>query len=85
VYRYPIAFSVLFLPLSITRFIYFTHGISHVSSLATLSAATIYDLCGLVEVVIFFKIRRGLLLFGDSESESIPTIVLLDDEVKPLE
>jgi hypothetical protein len=95
VYRYPIAFSVLVLPLSIVRFIHFgqiARGMSSLASSATIGGTAIYDLHGLVEVVIFFQTRQGLLLFGQDhdglemdmdrilKNESIPMIGLDDEE-----
>jgi hypothetical protein len=91
--RYPVAFSVLVLPLSIVRFIHFiqvAQGMARLPSSATISGTAIYNLSGLVEVVLFFHTRQGLLLFGQDDgfmdmehalkNESIPMIGFDDEE-----
>lgn len=67
---YPVVYSVLVIPLSVVRWIQFAQeakGPSHVPFSATLSVEALFNLAGVIDVVVFFTTRRGLLLFGDDE------------------
>jgi hypothetical protein len=57
-------FSVLLIPETVVRWSKANHSYP-----ATLSCQTLFDLIGLVDVVVFFTTRRGLLLFGEDEYE----------------
>jgi hypothetical protein len=57
---YPLAYSVLLLPLSIVRWSAFDH--KHVSSTAMLSVMSIYSLSGAVNVFLLVIVRPYLLL-----------------------
>ena len=58
---YPLAYSFIVLPLTVTRWSLFSHH--HVSSAATFFAISIFYLSGAINVVLFLIIRPGLLLF----------------------
>jgi hypothetical protein len=65
-HRYPFVYSILVIPLSVVRWISFhqlAKGALHVPSAATLSVEVLFTLIGFVDVVLFFKTRRGILLF----------------------
>ncbi|KAI0276633.1 hypothetical protein BGY98DRAFT_694003 [Russula aff. rugulosa BPL654] len=58
---YPLAYSLMVLPLSIARWLQFSHH--HVSSAATLFGSTVFHLSGAINVLLFLIIRPELLLF----------------------
>jgi hypothetical protein len=72
--RYPIAYAIVIVPVSITRWIGFKQEIAgeedHVSSAAKLFAITIFALSGLVNVLLFLITRPNLLLFGEQAKHS---------------
>jgi hypothetical protein len=58
---YPLAYSLVVLPLTIARWLLFSNH--HVSSAATFFAISIFYLSGAINVVLFLIIRPELLLF----------------------
>jgi hypothetical protein len=74
--RYPLAFCVLILPLSIARWIAFVSEYaskkSPVPSAPTIAFNALYNLTGLVDVILFLTTRRGLLLFEGGNQDVNP-------------
>jgi hypothetical protein len=66
--RYPLVYSIMVIPKSVTRLIDLA---SHSNNPAaeTMGFQIFYTLIGFVDVVVFFTTRRGLLLFGNDELE----------------
>jgi len=62
---YPISYLILVTPLSVTRWLTFTGHFP--SPAATVAAAVIFKLSGLVNVIVFMLTRPGLLLFRRNE------------------
>lgn len=61
--RYPIAYSVVILPMSIVRWIMFgSLRSSSIPSAATLAVVTLFHLSGAVNVLLLVFARPGLLL-----------------------
>jgi len=58
---YPLAYSLVVLPISITRWLLSSHH--HVSSAAMFFANSMFYLSGTINVLLFLIIRPGLLLF----------------------
>ncbi|KAI0276635.1 hypothetical protein BGY98DRAFT_1097990 [Russula aff. rugulosa BPL654] len=71
---YPLAYSLMVLPLSIARWLQFSHH--HVSSAATFFGSTIFHLSGAINVLLFLIIRPELLLFPRPEQLDEEEIVL---------
>jgi len=79
---YPAAYTVIVLPLTIARWLLFTHH--GVTSTVTFFAISVFYLSGAINVVLFLIFKPRLLLFhrpeehGDSESEvelaSLPSV-----------
>jgi hypothetical protein len=68
--RYPIAYTLLVLPLSIARWISFTRPDETVPSWATFLVNTIYNLSGFVNVFLLLVLRRTSgLLGGENDDE----------------
>lgn len=68
--RYPLAYSIVVLPLSIVRWMTFSAaahdcGRSKISAAATLAAASLHGCFGFVNVLLLLKTRQALLLFDD--------------------
>ena len=62
---YPLGYSLVILPLTIARWLQFSHH--HVSPAATFFAASIFHLSGAINVLLFLIIRPELLLFPRPE------------------
>ena len=66
-HRYPVMYTITVMPLSVVRFIQFgqeRHGRqSHIPPGATFGVESLWNLNGVVDVVLFFLTRQGLLLF----------------------
>src|SRR3984885_10952106 len=62
---YPLAYSLVILPLTIARWLQFSHH--HVSSTVTFVAASIFHLSGAINVPLFLITRKQLLLFPRPE------------------
>jgi hypothetical protein len=62
-------FSILVIPLTTVRWIEFKTSL-HVPSEWPLIVHALFDLVGFVDVVLFFKTRRGLLLFEKFEDDT---------------
>ena len=72
---YPLVFCVLVLPFSVGRWIAFTEEntgdrISRVSPATTMTVIALWNALGLVDVVLFFTTRQGLLLFGSDPRQT---------------
>ncbi|EIN11599.1 hypothetical protein PUNSTDRAFT_118927 [Punctularia strigosozonata HHB-11173 SS5] len=59
---YPVVYSAIILPLSVVRWI--TFATNHVPSAATFFVVTLFNLSGLVNVLMLLLVRSKLLLFG---------------------
>jgi len=70
---YPLAFAVIVLPLTITRWSSFDH--KHVSSAATFFSVFVFNLSGVVNVLLFLIVRPELLLFTPPEDFIEPQVV----------
>lgn len=60
---YPVAYSIVVLPVSVSRFIEFGNS-NGVPSAATFACVCLHDLFGAVNVVLLLTTRPNLLLFG---------------------
>jgi len=72
---YPLAYSLMVLPLSVARWSTFNH--KKESSAATFFAVSMFNLSGAINVLLFLIVRPQLLLFSDPEEFSEPEIVEL--------
>ncbi|KAI0246387.1 hypothetical protein BJV78DRAFT_1286463 [Lactifluus subvellereus] len=70
---YPLAYSLVLLPLHITRWSRFSH--KSVSSAATFFGISMYNLSGVIDVFLFLAVRPQLLLFTPPET--------IDPEIEP--
>ncbi|KAI0254073.1 hypothetical protein BJV78DRAFT_1388661 [Lactifluus subvellereus] len=73
-YNYPLAYSLVVLPLSIARWSQFSH--KSVSSAATFFGVSMYNLSGAINVFLFLAVRPQLLLFTPPEETIEPEIEL---------
>jgi len=73
---YPLAYSLMVLPLSIARWSLFNH--KKVSSLATFFGVSVFNLSGAINVLLFLIVRPELLLFSPPEEVGGPGVVLDD-------
>jgi hypothetical protein len=69
---YPLAYSLMVLPLSITRWLLFNH--KKISSATTFFAVSMFNLSGAINVLVFLIVRPQLLFssleeFSESEIE----------------
>ena len=64
--RYPLAYSIIVLPLSITRWLSFKHE-DKVPSAATFFSVSVFNLSGAINVLLFLVVRPELLLFDPSK------------------
>jgi hypothetical protein len=71
---YPLAYSIVVLPVSITRWLTFSHKDMDVPSAATFFSVSLHDLSGAINVLLFFIIRPELLLFIPPKEFSEPEI-----------
>ncbi|KAF8502191.1 hypothetical protein F5888DRAFT_1918898 [Russula emetica] len=78
---YPLAYSLVVLPISISRWLLFTHH--HVSSAATFFANSMFYLSGAINVLLFLIIRPELLLFRRPEELAEPEIELAPQGTGP--
>jgi len=60
-FRYPLAYSVVVLPLSVARWLLFSHH--SVPSAATFFGVSTFNFSGAVNVILFLIVRPKLLLF----------------------
>ncbi|KAN0129789.1 hypothetical protein V8E53_012454 [Lactarius tabidus] len=67
---YPLAYSLMVLPLSITRWSLFNH--KKVSSGATFFSVSVFNLSGAINVLLFLIVRPQLLLFSPPGEYSEP-------------
>ena len=73
--RYPLAYSLVVLPISITRWSVISH--KKVTSAAILFGETVYNLSGAINVLVFLIVRPQLLLFPHPEDISEPEASVL--------
>ena len=66
--RYPLVYSIMVIPKSVTRLIDLASH-SNIPTAETMGFQIFYTLIGFVDVMVFFATRRGLLLFGNDELE----------------
>src|SRR5258708_17847116 len=71
---YPLAYSLIVLPLTVARWLLFSHH--KVSPAATFFGDTMFCLSGAINVLLFLIIRPGLLLFPRPEELAEPEIEL---------
>ncbi|KAH9048332.1 hypothetical protein EDB84DRAFT_263787 [Lactarius hengduanensis] len=67
---YPLAYSLMVLPLTIARWSLFNH--KEVSSAATFFGVSMFNLSGAINVLLFLIVRPQLLLFSPPEEFSEP-------------
>jgi hypothetical protein len=67
---YPLAYSLVVLPLTIARWSLFDH--EKVSSAATFFSVSVFNLSGAINVILFLIVRPQLLLFTPPEELSEP-------------
>ncbi len=77
---YPLAYSVVILPISITRWLQPEH---HVPSATTFFAVTLFYLSGAINVLLFLIIRPELLLFPRPELLPEPEMELAPQGASP--
>ncbi|KAI9463567.1 hypothetical protein BJY52DRAFT_921209 [Lactarius psammicola] len=71
---YPLAYSLMVLPLSIARWSLFNH--KKVSSAATFFGVSMFNLSGAINVLLFLIVRPKLLLFSPPKEFSEPDVEL---------
>jgi hypothetical protein len=64
---YPLAYSLTVIPLSISRWVQFRVGPTHVTSAAVLFGNIMFNLDGAANVLLFLIVRPHLLLFTPPE------------------
>ena len=67
--RYPLAYAIIILPVSITRWSSF--GSNDVPSAATFFSVSLHDLSGAINVLLFLVVRSELLLFTPPERSKL--------------
>ncbi|KAJ7745447.1 hypothetical protein DFH07DRAFT_748882 [Mycena maculata] len=67
---YPVCYSVLILPLSVVRWIGFTHSDAAIPSAAEFAVISVYGLSGAINVLLLLNTRPNSVLFGDG---GVPT------------
>jgi len=72
---YPLAYSLVVLPISISRWLQFSRH--HVSSAATFFGVTMFNLSGAINVLLFLLVRPQLLLFPRPEGLAEPDMELV--------
>ncbi|THH10514.1 hypothetical protein EW145_g1272 [Phellinidium pouzarii] len=69
---YPVLYSIIVLPLSVTRWVSFSRtGTSSVPSAATFAATFLFGLSGAVNVILILSTRPNLLLFNCESEPSL--------------
>jgi len=63
--RYPLAYSIILLPISIARWVDFRGG--HVPSVVIFFSVSLFNLSGAINVLLFLIMRPQLLLFSPPE------------------
>jgi hypothetical protein len=71
---YPLAYSIIVLPISITRWSMFSHPNKNVPSAAAFFSVSIFNLSGAINVLLFLIFRPQLLLFTPPEGFSEPAL-----------
>ena len=71
---YPLAYSLMVVPLSISRWLLFSH--KNVPSAATFFGMIMFNLSGAINVLLFLIVRPHLLLFTPPEELVKPTVQL---------
>ncbi|KAI9508222.1 hypothetical protein F5148DRAFT_980131 [Russula earlei] len=74
---YPLAYSFVVLPLSVARWMLFSHD--HVSSASQFFGVSMFNLSGFINVLLFLIVRPQLLLFPRPEDIVEPEIQLAHD------
>ncbi|KAI9442147.1 hypothetical protein H4582DRAFT_1926706 [Lactarius indigo] len=69
---YPLAYSIVVLPVSITRWLVFSNKNKKVPSAAAFFAVSMFNLSGAINVLLFLIVRPGLLLFSPPEEFGEP-------------
>ncbi|KAI9463564.1 hypothetical protein BJY52DRAFT_921148 [Lactarius psammicola] len=72
---YPLAYSLMVLPLSVARWSLFDH--KKVSTAGTIFAVSMYNLSGAINVLLFLIVRPQLLLFSPPEEFREPEVLEL--------
>jgi hypothetical protein len=80
---YPLAYSVMVIPLSISRWLQFNH--KSVPSAAVFLGEIMFNLSGAVNVLLFLIVRPHLLLFTPPEEfvDSEPEVELANPRTSP--
>ncbi|KAI0276659.1 hypothetical protein BGY98DRAFT_1098000 [Russula aff. rugulosa BPL654] len=78
---YPLAYSLMVLPLSISRWLLF--GNHDVPSAATFFSVTLYSLSGAINVLLFLIVRPHLLLFPRPERFAEPDMEIAPQDTGP--
>ena len=78
-FSYPIAYSVVVLPLSVTRWLQFSkfNIHHHVPSAATFFGVILFNLSGAINVLLFLIFKPGLLLFPRPDELGQPDLLEL--------
>jgi hypothetical protein len=66
---YPLAYALMIIPLSVSRWLEFENSNRKVPSAATYFAATLFNLSGAINVLLFLIFRSPLLLFSPPEAQ----------------
>jgi hypothetical protein len=73
-FSYPIAISIVGVPLSVVRWVEFRNA--HIPTWAVLLGAFLFDLSGLINVLLFVYTRHGLFLPRETQSSNLPESAL---------
>ena len=79
-FSYPIAYSFVVLPLSVTRWLEFNKNFNnhhHVPSAATFFAVIMFNLSGAINVLLFLIFKPQLLLFTRPDELRQPDVELV--------
>jgi hypothetical protein len=79
---YPLAYSLVVLPLSVARWSQFRH--KSVTSAATFFGVSMFNLSGAINVCLFLLVRPQLLLFTPPEEPGEPEIELARASMNPV-
>jgi len=69
---YPLAYSIMVIPLSVSRWLLFSH--KNVPSAATFFGSIMFNLSGAINVLLFLITRPQLLLFTQPEELGEPKV-----------
>jgi hypothetical protein len=81
-FSYPLAYSLVVLPVSVARWLQYTH--KDIPSAAMLFGQSMLNLSGAINVLLFLTIRPNLLLFAPPETLAEPEAQMSLSNTAPL-